>query len=226
MAVKSNSTMSEIAYQKIKEKILNTSYAPRESLAEGELAKDLEMSRQPIRIALHRLHDEGLLSDNYRHNIRVSDLNQEDVREVFAVRSLLEINALLEIFKQDKSWEYSFSLEEIILKMRAEAKNQARHEQLDLDFHTYLINIYNNSRIEKFYNSIRDSIYRINMLVKYEIKNIEANIEELLSLVLAIREKDQKLAQEIYQKHLQDGLEIVLEKFAAPDFLNGSDKNA
>ena len=212
MGNETNNTLSEIAYCKIKNNILNNIYAPGSTLTEVLLAEELGMSRQPIRFAIHRLYEDGWINGIQRRNIRVSDVTSEDAREVYHVRNLLELGALKEIFKQDKTWEYSFALEELILKMRANINDFSRQELLDLDFHTYMLNIYDNTRIEKFYYMIRDSIYRINMLVNYQYDNITSNIDELMEIVLCIRNKNYESAETLYTKHLEKGLEFATKR--------------
>lgn len=207
-----NSSLSEIAYSQIKEDIIKAIYKPGEVLSEGVLADNLGMSRQPIRLAIHRLYEEGWLSGMQRRNIRVSDVTLEDIKEIYDIRKILEIIAIDEIFEQDRTWEYSFALEEFILKMRANAKDQSKHELLDLDFHTYLINIFDNTRIEKFYYNIRESIYRINMLVNYEFY-IEPNINELMDIVLNIRNKALDETKNLYACHLQKGYKNAINQF-------------
>lgn len=200
-------SLSEAAYKSIKEKIITGYYPPGSILNEGDLADAHGVSRQPIRIAINRLYEDGWLAGNSRGKTRVKEISEKDVYEIFQARSLLELPALRAIFDKEKTWDFSFALEAIVLRMRADAHNHSAYEKHILDFHCYILGIFENARIEKIFNSNRDEIYRINMLAKSEEGNIAGYIEELLSLINAIREKDVDLAMNIYRKHLDDGLQ-------------------
>ncbi len=207
MALKQNDSLSEIAYKEIKEKILNGIYRPGLVLNEGELADILEMSRQPVRIAIHRLYEDGWLVGNSRRRIRVKAICEDDVREIYGIRKLLEIQALKEIFTKEKTWEYSFALEAIILRMRENIHSQLSYAHHDLDFHSYFITIFENSRWEKFFYGNREEIFRINMLDPREDVDNSAWIDGLMEMVSCIRSKDYPGAEAIYMCHLLDGYE-------------------
>ena len=196
-----------MAYKEIKEKILSGVYQPGRVLNEGELAEGLEMSRQPVRIAIHRLYEDGWLMGSSRRRIRVKEICEEDVHEIYGIRKLLEIQALKEIFAREKTWEYSFALEAIILRMRENIRSQLSYAHHDLDFHSHFITIFENSRWEKFFYSNREEIFRINMLDPHEEVDNSAWIDGLTELVLRIRAKDYQGAEAIYMQHLQDGYE-------------------
>lgn len=205
--------LSEVAYQNIKERIINGTYQPGETLSEGDIADSLEMSRQPVRIAVHRLYEDGWLTGSSRRKIKVKEITEKDLEEIYAVKKLLELPALKMIFEKEKTWEFSFALEEIILKMRANINSRILFERFDLDFHSCLIRIYENSRMEKFFNSNREEILRINLLSQEEEYDISYHVNELMEIVLAIRENRYEDARKIYEKHIDDGLEKNREIF-------------
>lgn len=81
------------AYNHLESAILTGELKPRERLVEKDLAERLGMSRTPIREALRRLEERGLVRILPRRGAVVSDISQADVENIYAVRSYLEMLA-------------------------------------------------------------------------------------------------------------------------------------
>ncbi|SDJ26887.1 GntR family transcriptional regulator [Salimicrobium halophilum] len=77
------------AYNYIKEGITQGKFAPGMRLTEEYLAKELDLSRTPIREAIKELKSEGLIIPQKR-GIRVREFTKEDIRQIYDLRTLLE----------------------------------------------------------------------------------------------------------------------------------------
>ncbi len=77
------------AYQRLRGAILSGVLAPGDPLGIGELAEQLALSRTPVREALARLRDEGLVETRPRSGTRVSPLRLADARQALAVISAM-----------------------------------------------------------------------------------------------------------------------------------------
>ncbi len=84
----------ERAYDYLKTAILSGRFSPGERLAEEHLAKELGISRTPIREALHKLESEGLIKPLATRGFIASHDSREDVEELFEIRAVLEGYAL------------------------------------------------------------------------------------------------------------------------------------
>ena len=82
------------ARQKVEEYIKNALYtgrlAPRERIIEGDLARQLGVSRGPVREVLLRLEAEGLITITSRRGTFVRDFSRSEIRLVFKMRAKLE----------------------------------------------------------------------------------------------------------------------------------------
>jgi DNA-binding GntR family transcriptional regulator len=86
-------TLSQIAYQELRRRILILELAPNERLKEEEWAAKLGVSRTGIREALTRLLGEGLVRAGERGGFFVMQMTEKDIREVRALREVLETAA-------------------------------------------------------------------------------------------------------------------------------------
>ena len=83
------------AYQYLKTKILNCEYRPNEFLNEQKLCAEMgNISRTPMRDALGRLEQEGLITILPKKGLMVSGITEEDVHSMFEMRLLVEPYAL------------------------------------------------------------------------------------------------------------------------------------
>lgn len=81
------------AYDTIKRRIIEMKLAPGSSFTEGELAAMLKFSKTPVREALVRLRQEGLVEAVARSGYRVVPVTIKQARDLFQVRQLLEVEA-------------------------------------------------------------------------------------------------------------------------------------
>ena len=77
-------------YWSLRQQIIAWKRTPGQTLPEGRLASEFNVSRTPLREALRRLAEEGLVDYEPRKRARVAELNASVVRDVFLVREALE----------------------------------------------------------------------------------------------------------------------------------------
>lgn len=78
------------AYRAIRQRILDNVYPPGHRALEQELAEQLGISRTPLREALIRLRNEGLVEIIPRHGVRVMPLSATDMKEIYEILTALE----------------------------------------------------------------------------------------------------------------------------------------
>lgn len=158
MARKTTS-LAEQAYQTIKNRILDLTYAPGMSLTEAMLTEDLGMSRSPVRAAIQMLQAEGLLVSDYYRSITVREITDKDIRDIYQLRELLEGAAFQLIFTSGRHEEYSYRIEEKVVRMCAAASDPYAWEVADTDMHMEIIGILDNDRINRIYeNNLSEQI--------------------------------------------------------------------
>jgi DNA-binding GntR family transcriptional regulator len=83
-------TRTRQAYDAIKRRIIELELAPGAPFTEGELAAELGLSKTPVREALARLRQEGLVEAVARSGYRVTPVTVKQARDLFQLRTLLE----------------------------------------------------------------------------------------------------------------------------------------
>ncbi len=139
----------------LRQKILNGELRPGTALQEVPLSADLGVSRNTMREATRILSLEGLLKRSIHRGVAVSQLSLKDVQEIYQLRRMLEIPAVL-MAKPDHS---SGVLDEMQSALRGyeravRERDWMRAVGFDLQFHSLLIRFHHNRRLESFYQRV------------------------------------------------------------------------
>ena len=110
---KTKDTLQKLAYESIRREVIRGTLKWGERLSEESLANSLNISRTPVREAIFQLEKEGLLEKNPHKNFFVRRFTQEEIEEIFRLRSVLEplvIDAIMK--KTEKEWLRQFNTTE------------------------------------------------------------------------------------------------------------------
>jgi DNA-binding GntR family transcriptional regulator len=86
-------SLQERTYQALRGALLDGAYLPGERIYEGAVAKALGVSRNPVREAVRRLQQDGLLQVRPHYGIYVTTIPPEEVEDVYRIRGALEATA-------------------------------------------------------------------------------------------------------------------------------------
>lgn len=101
-------SLIEVALQQMKKSIICCDLAPGEKLKVAELSQSYGLSSSPIREALNRLAQEGIVEAVENKGFRVARLTVEDFQQITQLRRLLECQALADAIRHgDDGWEAS-----------------------------------------------------------------------------------------------------------------------
>lgn len=163
-----NTSLADQAYEIIKQNIVNLTYPPGMSLTESFLTAELNMSRSPVRSAISMLQNEGLIVSDYYKTMTVKEITDQDINDLYQMRELIEGAAFKMIFDTEKHEEYSYRIEEKVVRMCAVASDIFEWEMADAAMHMEIISIFENERIKKIYENNLSELVRIG---QYSVKN-------------------------------------------------------
>ena len=155
------------AYNAIRRKIVTCEYAPGTFINEELLTNELGLSRTPIRDALSRLEQEGLIEIKPKKGILITPLSIQTVNMIFEVRTLYEpyiIRTYGATFSVEKLKDYYniFSSRQSSIDIH---KDQDYFYALDTDFHNFIMASCPNTYMLQSYNMIQTQKYREYMKV-------------------------------------------------------------
>lgn len=163
MSAKPGSSMQNQAYQFIRQKIALCEFAPNQMISESQLQEELGFSRTPVREAIGRLAQEGLLKVFPKRGIMVSGISISDIHQIFEVRLLVEPYVI-------RTCHSELDLDEIsrfsqIFHAHVSGENQVSDfYALDDEFHSYLISGLKNDYLLDLYDRIRTQNIRLRIM--------------------------------------------------------------
>ena len=196
-------TIKDQVYNIIKENILSERYRPGEKVNEVLLAKELGVSRSPVRSAINELVGEGLLESKPHHYVRVRKLTEKEILDVYELRLLVEQFAIEKLVE---------TLDEEMIKQLRSFANEfstcctydqlLKYVELDTRFHTFLINHTGNRLVIETFGRIGAMITPFRVISLKSKERFEESIGEHVGMIEALCEKDAKKATEACRTHL------------------------
>ncbi|MEC1259121.1 GntR family transcriptional regulator [Bacillus swezeyi] len=205
---------SDYAYNELRSKIIELEYPPSEQLAEDSLAKDLEISRTPLRQALYRLELEGLVNKQPNGRLRVCPISPDEAKEVFKVREALE-GLLTAEAAQLMTTERLHQLEDRIelMKMAAAKDRKADTVKYGSEFHSILHAISTNATAKRFLEQLESRIERYRRISGYKNPHYKPSVSlhEHLDIFDAVKERNSSLAEAAMRSHIRRSLRSIEE---------------
>ena len=138
----------------LRQRILDGEFRPGVQLQELPLASSLGVSRNTMREAIRILAQEGLVRRNLHRGVAVSQLSLRDVQEIYQLRRMLELPAILAARRPSPA-----TLEEIRTALESyedavRVQDWPRAVRHDLHFHSLIIRFHGNERLETFYQNM------------------------------------------------------------------------
>lgn len=192
----------------IKQRILDGTYRPHDYIREASMARELAVSRTPVREALRELVSEGWLEAIPHHGARVVAWTEKDAREVFELRLVLEPMAI-RLASERIDAERMVCLEALAERMealveRVEVEPSVRNEIafLNHDFHRQLVEASDNQRLASVLESVvRTSVIRRNF-GNYDLENLRHSMRHHREILEAIVAGSPQWAENVMRAHL------------------------
>jgi len=205
------STIKDQVYSVIKENILNEHFKPGQRLQELQIAKDLNVSRSPVRSAINELIGEGLLESIPNKSVMVRRLSEKDIVDAYEFRLVVEgfaVQRTIELMD-----------DAIAARLRAFRDEFTSHDdysaiqeyiKVDTAFHEFLVSTAGNS-------ILIDSLDKVAMLINpFRVFSLSSqqrfldSIEEHTGLIDSILDRDAARAGSICTLHLRLAKEEII----------------
>jgi GntR family transcriptional regulator, rspAB operon transcriptional repressor len=192
------------AYEQLRDAILQGHYSPGERLTTVRLAEDLGVSRTPVRAALARLKDDGLVDSPDNRAAWVRPLTIDQVEEAYEIATALE-GILVRRVATRATEEHLAELDEAVRAMEREAESGDRMGWAEGDerFHTLLRQIGDYSTLTFMLDRVDLVIGRVRFLalaIHPESARISAREHREVLDQLAAHDGD--AARALHEKHL------------------------
>jgi GntR family transcriptional regulator, rspAB operon transcriptional repressor len=191
LVIEPSTSIRKRAYDYLRDEILGGRIPPGARLVEGHLARQIKVSRTPIREALHLLEREGLLDSSPRVGYRVKPMEREEVEEICAIRAVNEALAAQWAIDRIRPEEL-VALERNLIEAEAEIRGGAPRAfvERDAEFHEILVRASGSQRLLELCQTLRRHMLRYRIESLYVAENGLRAIHGHRRILDRIRDRD------------------------------------
>ncbi len=205
-------SLSNIAYERIRNSILSGNMEPGMIYTENEIATQMNVSRTPVREALRLLTKELFMTSLPGRGYKVNRFSARDILEIYEFRTMLEVAVVKKIAKNVSSYNLSHA-DRLILELSTcvEKDDYDTFVKTDRSFHSELSRLCDNSRMENVLDNTRD-ILQIFVDLKYMASGRGNEvIYEHEKINECLKQGNVSGAEEAMENHLNNSLTTVLD---------------
>lgn len=188
---------------RLREAIANGEFAQGEQLAETALALTFGVSRGPLREAMQRLTQEGLLVARRNRGLFVVELGPAEIHDIYLAREALEGAAIQQIIDKRRGEEAR-----VLLPIVSQLASQdvAAASEADMRFHVTLVALSQSPRLQTMHGTLITQIRLCLQQMADSYTPANDRVAEHAAIVEAIIAEDLPTARTLLGEHMQDGL--------------------
>jgi len=195
-------TAAETAYLGIIDLLLNRELRPGERTSVYLLAERLQIGRTPVKEAITRLHNEGLLSVTGRSGTVVNKIDRDQAGQLLALRRTLEEFAAETAVKHvtDKAIR---QLKKCLAKL-GRPSSTAEFVRVNTEFHSLIVSLAQNPFLTRFYSQLQIQMQVVTYLMERGVnpKEVETRQKEHTAIVAALEERSAKALKTALRDHV------------------------
>jgi DNA-binding GntR family transcriptional regulator len=213
-------TVVDYAYEEIWKRVIMIGGSEEQRLSDVTLSEQLGMSRTPVRQALERLVQEGLVRSDPRRGFWTSTFTAQDIHEIYELRGALEVLAIRLAAPQLSQNDLKSQLE-ALYAVRAELDTHPvlRFLQVDIRLHMLIARASNNGRLIHSLSMLRSQLSMFQMQDTFYPERMATALNDHEQVLLALLAGNVEKAEDSLARHINNAKEGVL----ADIFLEGKE---
>ncbi|WP_254185968.1 GntR family transcriptional regulator [Paenarthrobacter aromaticivorans] len=202
---------AQLIADQLRELIVQGAFSPGQQVNESALASQLSTSRGPLREALQRLCQEGILVSKRNRGVFVLELSTQDVKEIYAVREAVELAAANTLLDSDPE-QVADTCRELKGIIRNMAKQVAASDwqaiaRLDMQFHTAFVSGTGNTRLIRIYETLAAESRMCILSLEVAYPRIDVLVQEHQQILEFLEARDRSGLQQAIKRHMQKAVE-------------------
>ncbi len=199
----------------IRTDIIKGVYRNGERLVEPKLAKNLGISRTPIREALRQLEGEGFIEIVPRRGAVVKELTIKDIDDLYAIKANLEGLAA-----RQATLNLTGEQIEILIGINKKFRDYAEknpgipdeHHKDNIDFHNVFIAASGNEKLVDILDGMSKNFQRLKSMLMSDAGRAANAVKEHKKIIDAFISKDPDLAEKTVREHIISGWEYLKQR--------------
>lgn len=182
---------------------------PGAQLGEAELARELGVSRGPLREGIQRLTQEGLLVSIRNRGVFVIEMTPENVRDMYVARAAVERAAAEQILRGDPDLAAE-RLGVHVEHMVEAGPDQAAVGEADLAFHETLVGLAQSPRLTRIHRTLLTETRMCLDALEHAYASSVERVTEHREIAEAFRSEDSRLIDRLLVAHMDDAVTRIV----------------
>ncbi len=218
MKLKIPPTLTQQAYQRIRNGILSGTLANGNRLTEDYLAQALGISKSPVREAMNRLENEGLIVIKPRRGAFIRSFSPRDVDEIYDLREALECHLVRNLkLTATAHQKLTHAVQKAFQAL--ERSDRRQYISSDMEFHSILARCSENSRLRQVLENMYGQLVVLRLRT-YQLTGQHSTLQHR-RILNALRRRDNALAEKLMAEHIREVRARLLEFMRQQDRKRG-----
>ena len=202
--------LRDVVMNTLRSAILRGDLKPGERLMEIHLAKQLGVSRTPVREAIRLLEAEGLAVTVPRRGAHVAKMTEKDLFDVLEIRDALDELAVKDACLRMTDADYNELSEAFLQFKKACATGDVRViADADENFHSVIYKASKNPKLVIIVENLKEQMYRFRYEYLRGIEDFSGLIAEHEAIMKDLSDRNEEAVREEMHKHLRNQVDSV-----------------
>jgi DNA-binding GntR family transcriptional regulator len=202
--IEDHRAIREQVYKRIKQEIVHGNISPGSQILEGRLAQQINVSRTPVREALHVLEKEGFIESFPRVGYRVRQVTYEEGMEIHEIRAVLEPLAAKKAIESEDQ-DYLDALEQNLRQSEVAARQElGTFLRYDSEFDEIIVRASGIKTLLTVWGTLRQRLNLYRIEAQHAVETRLKSVEGHRRIWECLKAKDPEGAKKAIKDHLED----------------------
>lgn len=197
-------------YRQILSVILSGHLQPGDRIVQEKIAAEINVSRTPVREALLRLEQEGILEITSRNGFHIRKITHTEVEEIYQAREAIEGYSVRLLAEFGQAPQHDFIEKVILEESRLESEQLEDFFHANRKIHRAIVEQTHNSHLLNMFDSLWNRGISFRLFAEIDNAELAESLKEHQVLIEAIRSFSPENAEAVMVAHIRDGLKLQL----------------
>lgn len=203
--------LADEVYDQLVSAIMNLDIGQQDRLVQEKLATDLGISRTPVREALMRLEQEGVLQKSAQGGYRLHQMSDQEVRELYQTRAAIEGQVARILAEKNDPSDLAKLRETIKREENISSASIRDYFEANRNIHRHFVELANNRYLLEMFDMTWGKAMAFQLFAQIENVDLSKSLGDHMALVDVIETGDKVEALEVFIQHIQDGFDLQMQ---------------
>ena len=202
--------LADEVYEQLVSAIMAREIGPDDTLVQEKLAADMQISRTPVREALMRLEQEGVLEVSRRGSFRLYRMDDQEVRELYQSRAAVEGQCARILAVNHSEKDIAFLRRTVEREENVRDTTARSYFEANRAIHRAFVERAGNRFLLEMFDMIWGKAMAFHLFAAIENVDLAKSLGDHMALVDVIERGDRTEALETFTAHIQDGFDLQM----------------